>query len=205
MIEEFVDFCSEIFPSISPYTIDNLKNAMAQFQHKGKTFSVCRSSPLEYLAQGDIFSELPFTYFDREGKQKTVKKPSILLSNTCDASRRDYLLFAAISDIENNSLQGAESFNSKTIEDIKFNRMTRFLYLPCTELNSKAVDFELVTVISREAILKMIGSNKLKKNISLNDYGFYMLLSKLTIFFCRRQDRETEKERRSDINSFKVS
>lgn len=62
MLEEFIDFCTEVFPSINPYTVENVKSAMAQFQHEGKTFSVCRSSPLDYLAQGDIFSELPFTF-----------------------------------------------------------------------------------------------------------------------------------------------
>ena len=199
MLEEFIDFCTEVFPSINPYTIENVKSAMAQFQHEGKTFSVCRSSPLDYLAQGDIFSELPFTFFDRDGCQKLVYKPSILLSNTCDASRRDYLLFAAISDIEINPSPECEALSPKTIEDIKFNRINRFLYLPCTELERKAVYFELVTVVSREAVLKMMSTNKLKKNISLNDYGFYMLLSKLTVFFCRRQDAETEKERRLGI------
>jgi len=201
MLEEFIDFCTEVFPSINPYTVENVKSAMAQFQHEGKTFSVCRSSPLDYLAQGDIFSELPFTFFDRDGRQKLVYKPSILLSNTCDASRRDYLLFAAISDIETEPSPECEALSSQTIEDIKFNRINRFLYLPCTELERKAVDFELVTVISREAILKMMSNNKLKKNISLNEYGFYMLLSKLTVFFCRRQDAETEKERKIGITA----
>jgi hypothetical protein len=201
MLEEFIDFCTEVFPSINPYTVENVKSAMAQFQHEGKTFSVCRSSPLDYLAQGDIFSELPFTFFDRDGRQKLVYKPSILLSNTCDASRRDYLLFAAISDIETEPSPECEALSAQTIEDIKFNRINRFLYLPCTELERKAVDFELVTVISREAILKMMSNNKLKKNISLNEYGFYMLLSKLTVFFCRRQDAETEKERKIGITA----
>ena len=201
MLEEFIDFCTEVFPSINPYTVENVKSAMAQFQHEGKTFSVCRSSPLDYLAQGDIFSELPFTFFDRDGRQKLVYKPSILLTNTCDASRRDYLLFAAISDIESEPSPEFKALSSQTIEDIKFNRINRFLYLPCTELERKAVDFELVTVISREAILKMMSNNKLKKNISLNEYGFYMLLSKITVFFCRRQDAETEKERRMGITS----
>lgn len=201
MLEEFIDFCAEVFPSINPYTVENVKSAMAQFQHEGKTFSVCRSSPLDYLAQGDIFSELPFTFFDCDGCQKLVYKPSILLSNTCDASRRDYLLFAAISDIETEPSPECETLSSQTIEDIKNNHINRFLYLPCTELERKAVDFELVTVISRKAILKMMSNNKLKKNISLNEYGFYMLLSKLTVFFCRRQDAETEKERRIGITA----
>lgn len=194
MLEEFIDFCTEVFPSINPYTVENVKSAMAQFQHEGKTFSVCRSSPLDYLAQGDIFSELPFTFFDRDGRQKLVYKPSILLSNTCDASRRDYLLFAAISDIETEPSPECEALSAQTIEDIKFNRINRFLYLPCTELERKAVDFELVTVISREAILKMMSNNKLKKNISLNEYGFYMLLSKLTVFFAAVKMRKLRKK-----------
>ena len=68
-------------------------------------------------------------------------------------------------------------------------------------MKSQAVDFELVTVISRDAILKMLESNKLTKKISLNEYGFYMLLSKLTVYFCRRQDADTEKDRRIGIAS----
>lgn len=201
MLEEFINFCTEIFPSINPYTVDNLKSAMAQFQHEGKTFSVCRSSPLDYLAQGDIFSGLPFSFVDKEGNRKIVRKPSMLLTNTCDASRRGNLLFAAISDFENAPSSELAEASQKTIEDIKFNRVNRYLYLPCTEMKSQAVDFELVTVISREAILEMMSKNKLKKIISLNEYGYYMLLSKLTVFFCRRQDAETEKERRIGITA----
>ena len=201
MLEEFIDFCTEIFPSIYPYTVDNLKSAMAQFQHEGKTFSVCRSSPLDYLAQGDIFSELPFSFVDQEGHRKIVRKPSMLLTNTCDACRRGNLLFAAITDFENAPSSELAKASPKTIEDIKFNRVNRYLYLPCTEMKSQAVDFELVTVISRDAIQKMIEADKLTKRISLNDYGFYMLLSKLTVFFCRRQDADTEKDRRIGIVS----
>lgn len=32
MIPEFIDFCKELFPSISPYTRDQAKRAMEQFE-----------------------------------------------------------------------------------------------------------------------------------------------------------------------------
>lgn len=197
MLNEFVDFCAEIFPSISPYKIEALKNAMDQFNFEGKTFCVCQSTPLEYLAQGDVFGELPFTYFDDDGEEKLIYRKSILLSNTCDASRRDFLIFAAIQEFETND-NGAEQFSENTIKDIKLNRMSQFLYLPCTELQSEMVDFGLINTFSRNAIIKMINTNTLKKKISLNEYGFYMLLSKLTIYFCRRQDLDTECIRRNE-------
>ena len=74
------------------------------------------------------------------------------------------------------------------------------MYIPREELKDKAIDFGLINSFPRELIVNGCSANKTKKICSLNDYGFYILLTKLTIFFARRQDEETERDRRIGIH-----
>jgi len=193
MINEFIDFCSDLFPSIAPYKINNLKKAIEQFRFTGKTFDVCRSTPLEDLSQGDVFEEIPFRYINDEGKEITLKRKAMLLSNTCDASRNSTLIFAALIPLD----EFQKEYSS--MSDIKNNIITQLMYIPCNYTQNEAVDFGLINSYSRIAFNQMLNLGKTNKIYSLNDYGFYMLLSKITMFFCRRQDVETEAERQKNI------
>lgn len=96
MLDEFVNFCEDLFPSINPYKIESLRTAMDQFKKNGKFLKVDLDIPLDYLAQGDIFDKLYFTYIDENGEQIQIERKAILLSNTCDAQRNENLIFAAI-------------------------------------------------------------------------------------------------------------
>ena len=194
MLEEFISFCVDTFPSIAPYKIENLKKAISQFDFDEKTMNYCRSTCIDYFAQGDIFDNLPFTFINSCGEQVVVHRKGMLLSNTCDSSRNNMLIFSAI--------QSLSEFDStpKTLADIKNNRLTQFFYIPCTYIPDEAVDFGLINSYSREAVENAFSEDKINKICSLNDYGFYLLLTKLTIFFCRRQDIETEQNRRENIN-----
>lgn len=201
MLKEFIDFCSELFPSINPYTVDGLKSAMEQFELHGKTFPVCLNKPLEYLSQGDVFSELPFTFFDENGEENVIYRKALLLSNTCDASRKNSLIFVALQNIDKGSNSGASlAFSDATLKDIKNNKLSQYMYLPSEIIKNDVVDFGVINTFSRELILEMIDKKKLNKLLSLNNYGFYILLSKITILFCRRQDMETEKDRQAGLS-----
>lgn len=60
MIPEFIDFCQELFPSINPYTKEQAKKAMQQFEGKyGPVLS--KTCSTFDLLQGDIFTEIPFS------------------------------------------------------------------------------------------------------------------------------------------------
>ena len=74
------------------------------------------------------------------------------------------------------------------------------MYLPSEIIKNDVVDFGVINTFSRELILEMIDKKKLNKLLSLNNYGFYILLSKITILFCRRQDMETEKDRQAGLS-----
>lgn len=55
MLEEFIVSAAETFPSISPYKIESLKNAVEQFKQNGHFFECCLPTPLGYYAQWGYF------------------------------------------------------------------------------------------------------------------------------------------------------
>lgn len=188
MIPEFIDFCKEVFPSIDPYTKEQAKQAMKQFEDfEGPV--LCRVSDSFDLLQGDIFSEIPFFYTDENGDMKIIYRKAQLLSNTCDASRDELLLFAAIhplSDIDD---------NKSMISNIVRNKRYSAFYLPDRILKDEYVDFELINSMSRETFLRLHKEQKVNRIASLTMVGYYMFICKLTVFFMRPEDVEVNSER----------
>lgn len=181
MIPKFIDFCKELFPSIDPYTKEQAKQAMKQFEDiEGPV--LCRPCGTFDLLQGDIFSEIPFFYTDENGEMKVIRRKAQLLSNTCDASRDELLLFAAIhplSDIHD---------NESMISNIVRNKRYSAFYLPDHLLKDDYVDFELINSMSRETFLRLHEEQKVSRIASLTMVGYYMLICKLTVFFMRPED-----------------
>lgn len=181
MEKGFIDFCAKLFPSIDPYTKEQAQIAMSQFENHDGPKLTTFFDPNE-LDQGDIFSEIPFVYVDDNGEVMCVKRKALLLSNSCDASRDDKLLFAAIQDIDN------FEFDDSTIDAIKKNRKYNCFYIPDAKMKNKFVDFELIMTYSRKAFLEMLANTKVSKELALNEIGYFMFLCKMTIFFMRRED-----------------
>lgn len=188
MISEFIEFCHQLFPNIDPYTKEQAKKAMAQFEHSNQP-TLTRFERSQDLYQGDIFSEIPFFYIDDDGRQKIIKCKAQLLSNTCDASRDQTLLFAALHPLADlNS-------NQSMIEGIKKNQRYSAFYLNDHALSDEYVDFEMINTISREAFLSFIQAGKVRRIASLTLFGYYMFICKLTVFFMRPEDVEVNTNR----------
>ena len=183
MIPEFIDFCKELFPSINPYTKEQAKKAMQQFEGtQGPVLSqTCNTFD---LLQGDIFSEIPFFYTGADGEVQLIRRKAQLLSNTCDATRDKTLLFAAIHPLD--ELQE----NPSMISNITKNQRYSTFYLPDDTLKNEFVDFELISSISREFFLKLYNEKKVDRIATLTLTGYYMLICKLTVFFMRPEDTD---------------
>ena len=82
MIHEVVKFVHELFPSISPYTAEQVKSSLRQFERSGQKYDYFMPKSLQYLAQGDIIEELVFTKTSPTGDISFLKTKAILLSNT---------------------------------------------------------------------------------------------------------------------------
>ena len=188
MIPEFIDFCKELFPNINPYTKEQAKRAMQQFEdiHGPVLSHTCNTFD---LLQGDIFSEIPFFYTDDNGELKVIRRKAQLLSNTCDATRDKTLLFAAI-----HPLKDIEE-NSSMVSNITKNQRYSTLYLPDQILKNEFVDLELITSISRENFLKLHDDKKVNRIATLTLVGYYMLICKLTVFFLGPEDVDVNEAR----------
>lgn len=183
-VKDIVDFCEELFPSISPYTASRAKKALDQFESNGKTVQLTTLNAFDYLAQGDIFTEIPITYINDEGTEETILCKGMLLTNTCDNSRNDKLQFAAIHSIE--ELENNIGFQ----ESVKHNKAYQFLYLPDSKLEDYFIDFGLISSFSRKVIEELLQRGKVQKIASLSQIGYYMFLAKLTVYFMRPEDVE---------------
>ena len=145
MIKELIQFTTELFPSISPYTKENVNKAIEQFDYERLEWF--RSTPIDYLSQGDIIKKIPFTFVD-ENKKKIARA-------------------------------------NKYYEKMCFTN---------SQLDGYFIDFTRATAFNRNLLLKLL-ENKTNVEYSLNQYGYYLLLTKLTIYFMRPEDKETNEFR----------
>ncbi|MFD2614462.1 hypothetical protein [Paenibacillus gansuensis] len=186
MLNEFINFVEELFPSIKPYTKENVKQAIKQFQSSGKTQKFCKAQPFPFLSQGDIVESLPFLRFTENGEEKRYVTKGMLLSNTCDAENDKEILFAPLLPIKDLKVDELA---------VKNNMNYRLLYIPDADLTDYVVDLSLINSYSKRLITHGISEGILKKTLSLNSYGYYLFLTKLTIHLLRPENEEVREER----------
>ena len=189
MIPEFIEFCKELFPSINPYTRDQAKRAMEQFENLYGNPKLVTHPKDGELYQGDIYTEIPFLYINEFGEQTCIMRKAQLLTNTCDAVRDDILIFAAIHPCEEFSKE------QKDLTSIKRNRTFRLFYIPDPETKDLLIDFSLLTTLSRTTFQSLLQKGMVHRVAALSQIGYYMFICKLTVFFMRPEDAQVNKDR----------
>ncbi|MEC0244717.1 hypothetical protein P4H65_02645 [Paenibacillus chitinolyticus] len=188
MIQEFVDLVEQLFPSISPYVKDRVNDAIKQFDTSGQKSDFFMFKSLDHLAQGDIFDNIPFFKIDPKTNELfDIRKKGILLSNTCDASRDEEILFAPLIRLDD--------ITSVDINQIKKNLIYQFLYLPDKNLHEYCIDLSWINNLPRSLILKALQQEKISKIGSLNRMGYYLFLAKITVHLMRPEDSEVQSVR----------
>jgi len=185
MIKELIEFTTELFPSISPYTKENVNKAIEQFDYEKLEWF--KTNTIEDIAQGDIIEKLPFTFTNENGERCTILTKGIILSNTCDVSRDEYIIIAPL--IEYN-----EIFDESQKRTMRANKYYGKMCFTNSQLDGYFIDFTRATAFNRKLIMKLLES-KTKIEYSLNRYGYYLLLTKLTIYFMRPEDENVNKSR----------
>lgn len=192
MIPEFLDYCEQLFPSIDPYTAEGAKNALKQFEESDCLNNLTLASSDGDLRQGDIFSWVPFFVSDNDGKLQLYDLKAMLLTNTCDCVRNDYLEFAAVWRLHDFSP------DPKRVRDIKRNCNFQYLYIPDRRIEDDLIDFGLITSLPRTVFERFLTEGRTKKIVSLSWVGYYMFLAKLTVFFMRCEDSDVNASRSID-------
>jgi len=187
MINDFINFVQELFPSISPYTKEKVKDAIKQFDLTGKKQNFFLYQPLDHLVQGDIIEMLPFTRYNMEGNREVYKTKGILISNSCDADNDDTIVFAPLFPLEKINLD---------IANIKNNLNYRLLYFPDPKLENYVADLSLLNSYNKKLIENSINIGKITKIVSLSQLGYYFFICKLTVHLLRPEDIEVQDYRK---------
>ncbi|EPN9364425.1 hypothetical protein ACT47M_002453 [Cronobacter muytjensii] len=174
---------------------EGLVNALKDFPENTNYYLEKYPSELKEAAlQGDVFANLKIN--TPEGP---MLKRGLILSNSCDIdcnNDRDYpvrALFAPLVRMESFStyLKGLgkdrQSINSK-IDAIKKQSITNIVYLPASSYFEESLIFldDIHQVFTDELQELLVAKNKL---ITLSQVGFYILLFKLSLHFCRFHEK----------------
>ena len=151
----------------------------------------------KYIYQGDGLLNMPIINILNPDKSRK-EAPCIVLSNTCDVSPENKRLFASsilyapIIPLDKYidimlAQQVSKEKISNHIDLIKQQKFTQLFYLPSTESNPESIVFldrifnVDVNYINQEEIPD-------RRFFSLSNYGFYLLLFKLSVHFSRIQE-----------------
>lgn len=189
MLDEFIDFTQSLFPSISPYVKDQTKAAIRQFELSGKKLNLFNYKAYDFLTQGDILNGIPFTRLEDDGNISAYIGKGMIISNTCSADHDDEIVIAPLLHIDSLGLNRADIVN---------NLHYRLLYLPDERYENFVVDFSLMNTFNKNVLNNMINQKRVVKETSLNQFGFYLFLCKLTICFMRPEDEDVQKDRRKN-------
>lgn len=189
MLEEFIDFVDSVLPSVDSEAKDKAKAAIAQFKKDGNNFEYLMPQVLTYLSQGDIISEIPFRYFDENGKQFQIVAKGMVISTSCHIDQKKYINIVPVfpvSDLEDNENQ---------LKDLRNNKIFDYMYIPENKIKDYFIDFSRVNTYDKRLILNEISNGKIERICSLSQLGFYFFIVKLTVFLMRKEDDDTMLER----------
>lgn len=200
------------------YLNSDSKNSLLKFLNsdfdKNLTSSeVYLTETKDYFMQGDIFLNIPFL---RITEKEPLISDALMISNTCDVDRNNVRktqeinfnfiqIFRLRETIEGLKKKNISSDSIRSFEnDIRKNQISNCFYLPACKSESGHIQFEesyacfdKTSCYSPNFIYKNYKDHETKQRrraISLTNYGFYLLIVKMSIHFCRLKE--------GDIRSF---
>ncbi len=193
MLIEFIDFVKNIFPGLVPEIGDQAKLAIEQFQKDGDQPKYLTRELLSNLSQGDIISNIPFSFFANNGEQQVSILDAMVISTSCDIDNKGNIILAPIIP--------EQSLKEQSIKSMKANIVYDYMYLPDDFMSNSFVYFGMLSSYNRYLIAEGIKKGKIQRKASLNQLGYYFLIVKLSVFLLRGEDTETLNERGFSVAS----
>jgi len=182
-LEEFINYSNQIFPAIDSSIRHSIKDALKQFDIN--KFSWFSTDDLGGLCQGDILNKIPFTFQEENGKFYAFPTKAMVISNSCDIENdKDILLAPLIPYLD------TDEFNENQKQDLLNNKYNGKMCLSYSSVGNYYIDFSRIQSFNKNLIVNLIDSNKIKLEHSLSQFGWYFLLTKMTIHFMRIEDHE---------------
>ena len=183
---------------------DKIKEGLRQFFPEHRTGKVQYSgfylaSSVSYFMQGDLIDSLPIVYWNYDANRyETAFSPVMLVSNSCDVSAENQrisqkeALFAQIVSLDDYVHDLTEAgANEETItsilSEIRNQKISNLFYLPPSHLSTKEflVFFDKICWHPADIFVKKLERINDERNLSLSNWGYYLLIFKLSLHFCR--------------------
>ena len=149
------------------------------------------------LCQGDVIKDMPYAEIDHL-EMGVKNKDCIVLSNTCDIdpnNKRFFnsrIMYAPLIELDKYKKVLLDHGVSEHqinghINSIKEQRVSQILYLPKSQSFDESIVFldKVINIDHRYIDRVTLNDRRL---VSLSDYGFYMLLFKISVHFSRLQE-----------------
>ncbi|MBI2425746.1 MAG: hypothetical protein HYV27_23175 [Candidatus Hydrogenedentes bacterium] len=182
---------------LSEERVEDLFRELKQFPGNidGRLYS---STQTEELLQGDVIDQLPIVLLPEE---RIELRSSLIVSNTCDISteNRRYVpagaVYAPIIRLDKwkTLIENSRHIEGKPLTDylrsIREQRVSSIFYLP----TGQGIEHESLVLLdhlcncSANHVVRKAKEGK-GRIASLSNYGFYLLLFKLSMHFCRIQE-----------------
>lgn len=187
------DFQRQLPPFLTSAKKQEILDAIKDFPEKFNPYQYVKDDP--FAEQGDIFFEVPFYFYETNQREPKI---AMVLSNACDISPENkryapvkvitalLLKFDSYSDLIRRHLSSASATSIE--RDIKSQKITDMMYLPkgASLKEDYILKFDCLTTIP----LKEFLTNRGERLARLSLFGYYMLLFKLSVHFCRFPKRE---------------
>ncbi len=187
MLAEFIDFVDSVLPSVSPDFRDGAKEAIRQFERKGHTLNYLTTNVLNYLSQGDILTNVPFTYFQENGEQQIFRTNAMVISTSCHIDQKKKIILVPIFPL---------ALFDGNKHELQQNTIYDYMYIPSAQMKDAFVDFSIMCTYSKDLIMQSIAQGSIQRIASLNQLGYYFFIIKLTVYLMRKEDSRTLEERK---------
>lgn len=181
--KQFYEFFQQIYP------FADLKDQLTKFLDQfDKDDSLLVETPSDELIQGDILEGVPSAYYVYENGEmvvKTEKVKAMILSNSCDITRKPKILLApiqSISDIDTD------------YRLIMKNKIFNLLFINEIGYQEEAVFFDNTFSIDAEILKDRIAENKTEKIAELSQFGYYLMISKLSLYLIRQESDDVKRK-----------
>lgn len=149
------------------------------------------------LCQGDVIKDMPYAEIDHL-EMGVKNKDCIVLSNTCDIdpnNKRFFnsrIMYAPLIELDKYKKVLLDHGVSEQqinghINSIKEQRVSQILYLPKSQSFDESIVFLDKVINIDHRYIDRVSLND-RRLVSLSDYGFYMLLFKISVHFSRLQE-----------------
>ena len=185
----FIDFVTNLFPSISPYVQEQTKSSLEQFYEHGKTFECYNVRNLGGICQGDIIENVSFPKFDDEGNFLISNRTVLVISNSCDIENDDTISVAPFYTF------AEAGFNRAQISELQKNVIYNKIYFPDVSEEPVFADLSMIQSLPKSYFIKALENRTMNIKYSLNMVGYYLFLCKLTIHFMHPEDKDLQDNR----------